>query len=144
LHRRRHVADFVKKEGAISSFAKHANAIGGGTGEGAFDVSKKFALQQVCGYGRAVDRDKGFVLREPWSCSARATSSLPVPVSPRIKTVASLSAARPIIFCTRRIASLEPMSVPVSLAPSAASGMPRRGSRFRSASSSRRPIGFVR
>ena len=107
LHRRRHVADFVKKKGAISSFAKRANAIGGGTGEGAFDVSKKFALQQVCGYGRAVDRDKGLRLARAVFMQRASDKFLASSRLAQNQTVASLSAARPIVFCTRRIASLE-------------------------------------
>ena len=35
---------------------------------------------------------KGISARRLWSCSARATSSLPVPVSPRISTVESVGA----------------------------------------------------
>jgi hypothetical protein len=40
----------------------------------------------------------GRALRRPWLCSALATISFPVPVSPSTSTVASLSAARPIVF----------------------------------------------
>ena len=60
LHRRRHIADFVEKKRTVLGFAKCAGAIGGGAGEGTSDVSKKFALQQVRRYRRAVDCDKGF------------------------------------------------------------------------------------
>ena len=106
---------------------------------------KSSLSSKSAGIAAQLTATKGFALRRPCSCRARATSSLPVPVSPRIKTVASLSAARPIVFCTRRIASLEPMSWLVSPISSAAGGLPRRrGRRFRRASSSWRPIGLVR
>ena len=41
--------------------------------------------------------------------TARATSSLPVPLSPRISTVTSVSAIRSIRSCTSAIRSLWPM-----------------------------------
>ena len=90
---------------------------------------------------------KGALARHPCVWIARATTSLPVPVSPSRSTVASLSASRPMDFCTSRMAALDPTRSP-SLAPfggvlaSAASAAgnihPRR------AFSPSRPIGLAR
>ena len=52
---------------------------------------------------------KGPALRAPTRWMVRATTSLPVPVSPVINTVASLSATRPMVFCTSRMLLLEPI-----------------------------------
>ena len=75
---------------------------------------------------------------------ARATTSLPVPVSPVISTVASLSASMPIAFCASRIARELPISVVPSLCArvgrlaGAGTIWPTR------AASSARPIGLMR
>ena len=53
---------------------------------------------------------KGFCARGPSVTIARATSSLPVPLSPRISTVLVLSATRVMASYTRRIGSLPPIS----------------------------------
>ena len=47
-----------------------------------------------------------------WRCSARATSSLPVPLSPVTSTLASVGATRAISSWTSRIAALSPSSSP--------------------------------
>ena len=57
---------------------------------------------------------KGRSARTLLRCRARATSSLPVPVSPSTSTVASLSAARPMRLKTCRMASLPLTSSPSS------------------------------
>ena len=56
-------------------------------GEGALGVAEQLALEQRLGHGRAVDGHEGPVARAGCgACSARATSSLPVPLSPVIST----------------------------------------------------------
>ena len=67
LHRHRHVADLVEQQRAARGFAKGADAIRRGAGEGAFHMSEKLALQQICGDGCAIDRDEGLFLRTPCS-----------------------------------------------------------------------------
>ena len=52
----------------------------------------------------------GFCARRPWWCSVRATTSLPVPLSPVISTLASTCAARRMIENTLRIDALSPIS----------------------------------
>ena len=63
-------------------------------GERALDVAEQLALEQRLGHRGAVDRDeRAGRCRLRWWI-ARATSSLPVPLSPVISTVASVSATR--------------------------------------------------
>ena len=53
-------------------------------------VAEELRLDQALGERRAVHRQKGPCLaRAARKCSARATSSLPVPLSPWIRTLAS-------------------------------------------------------
>src|ERR1035441_3757170 len=63
---------------------------------------------------------KGFAARPLCRCSARATSSLPVPLSPSIRTGVSCGATRSIIRSSLRMAALSP-TMPVSPAPSRSS-----------------------
>ena len=115
-------------------------------------MAEQLALQQLRGDRRAVDRDeRAAARRRPWRCSARATTSLPVPVSPVISTVASLSASRPIAFCTSRIAALRAdqlLARPAVLATAGAATAATAGhagsSALQQAARSARPIGLVR
>ena len=71
---------------------------------------------------------KGPLAREEAAWIARATSSLPVPVSPRIKIVKSRLAARSIWSATRRMAGLAPMiwsfkSIELSVHPNSGEGL---------------------
>ena len=81
----------------------------GGAGEGALLVAEELALEQALGDRGAVDRDerprRAARLR---SWMARATSSLPVPVSPRMSTVASVGATLPMRAKTSSIGGDEP------------------------------------
>ena len=58
-------------------------------GEGAADVAEQLALQQMVGDGRAIDGDEGRRGPAPRVWISRAISSLPVPLSPMIRTGAS-------------------------------------------------------
>ena len=57
-------------------------------GEGPLDVAEQFAFQQAFAQGAAVDADIGAVGRRLSLCTARAMTSLPVPVSPTSRTLA--------------------------------------------------------
>ena len=61
LQRQRQLADFVEKDRAFVGFEKQALAGAVGAGEGALGVAEELALQQVLGYGAAVDRDESSV-----------------------------------------------------------------------------------
>ena len=72
-----------------------------GSGEGAPLVAEQLALDQALGQRPAVDPDEGAGgARSSGGASAAATSSLPVPLSPTIRTGASVAAARPIALKT--------------------------------------------
>ena len=73
---------------------EHALAIGDGAGERAAHVAEQLRLEQRLGDRAAVDRRRTARARArlcAWI--ARATSSLPVPLSPMISTGAAESAA---------------------------------------------------
>ena len=110
LHGERHVADLVEKERAAVGIAERARTVAAAPVKAPLIWPNSSLSSSSAGIAAQFTATKGLALRRPWSCNARATSSLPVPVSPRIRTVASLSAAMPIAFCTRRIASLAPIS----------------------------------
>ena len=63
----------------------------------------------VSGTAAQLNATNGPVLRGPRWCTARATSSLPVPLSPVISTVASVSARRASIAYTSCITGLSPI-----------------------------------
>ena len=65
---------------------------------------------------------KGPAFRQLLKCSARATNSLPVPVSPLIKTVTSVSLIRSISARTLRIAPLAPIMSSAGRSVPAAAG----------------------
>ena len=58
-------------------------------GECALYVTEEFAFEQRCGKSRGVHRDEWTCARGERTCSARATTSLPVPCSPVTSTLAS-------------------------------------------------------
>ena len=94
LQPEREVADLVEEERAAVGLDEESGAGAARVGEGAAGVAEELALEQRLGHGRAVDRDEGPALRRPRRWSARATSSLPVPLSPVMSTDASVSATR--------------------------------------------------
>ena len=67
LERQRHVADFVEEKRAAVALLEAADARAGRAGERAFLVAEEFALEQLLGNGRAVDRDEA--LRAARRCS---------------------------------------------------------------------------
>ena len=122
-----------------------AGAVGHRAGEGAAHVAEQLALEQLAGDRGAVDGDERPRGAAAVAWMARATTSLPVPVSPVSSTVASLSASMPIAFCTSRIAA-EPPTMFSSVAAdgpgvAAAAAGNMRASR---AARSSRPIGLAR
>ena len=61
LQERRHFADFIEQDGSLVAQLELARFRVSRPGEGSRLVSKKFALQQFTGHGRAVDLEKGAV-----------------------------------------------------------------------------------
>ena len=115
LQRRLHLADLVEEDRAGVRLLELADARRRGAGEGALLVAEQLALEQL-------RRQRGAVhLHERRACAverwwiARATSSLPTPLSPRISTVTSLSATCSMMSATCRIAGLSPQPMNASL-----------------------------
>lgn len=86
------VTDLVEEDGAFAGCLEKAGFILIGVGEGPGLIAEQLRLQEGIGQGPAVDGDKGLVFRPDRLCRALASSSLPVPVSPSMSTVLSLSA----------------------------------------------------
>jgi uncharacterized protein YoaH (UPF0181 family) len=90
----RHVADLVEEQRAAVGLLEAAAARGLRAGEGAALVAEELAFEQVLRDRRGVDGDERTAARGLCLCSARATSSLPVPLSPVISTVTLLWLSR--------------------------------------------------
>ena len=83
LHRERHLADLVEEERAAVRLLEGARAVRDGAGEGAAHVAEELALEQVLRDRAAVDRQRRAPSRAARPrAPTRATTSLPVPVSP--------------------------------------------------------------
>ena len=94
LQRQRQVADLVEEQGAAVGDLDLAECRLGGAGEGALLVAEQLAFEQRLGNRGAVDGDES-LFRPLISCSARASSSLPVPDSPSsITDTSALARAR--------------------------------------------------
>ena len=91
LHRRVHVADLVQQQRAAGGLAERAGTVGDRAGEGAADMAEQLLSRRAAGIAAQLTATNGPAARRPWRWIARATTSLPVPVSPVISTVASLS-----------------------------------------------------
>ena len=100
----RHLADLVEEERALVGLLEGPLAQPLGAGEGPLLVAEELALHEGLRDGRAVHRDERAVAaRGERAWSARATSSLPVPVSPRMVTAVSAGASRSMRSKTCRI-----------------------------------------
>ena len=86
LRRQRHVADLVQKQSAAVGVLEQARLVLGGAGEGALHVAEQLAFKQRFDHRRAVQHHVAARAAGLSRCSARATRSLPVPVSPVIST----------------------------------------------------------
>ena len=89
----RNVADLVKKERAFVGEFEPSRFLGDGAGERSFFVAEQLALEESkrdCG---AIQFDESRSRCDCSACESRAqSSSLPVPVSPRISTLESVGA----------------------------------------------------
>ena len=95
LHRRRHVADLVEEERAAVRLLEAAAAAATAAPEKApFSWPKSSLSTSSAGTAAQFIFTKGCSRRGDSSWMARATSSLPVPFSPRISTGTSEGAAR--------------------------------------------------
>ncbi len=94
LRRQRQFADFVQEQRAAAGKFEEAGAILRGSGERSLDVAEQLAFEQRLDNRGGIADDKGPVPHGLSRCSAFATSSLPVPVSPVISTVLKCGATR--------------------------------------------------
>ena len=93
----RDVADLVEEDRALVGQLEEALLRIDGAGERALHVSEEVGLEQIRRQVAGVDRDeRACPTRAECRWNARATSSLPVPLSPWMSTVARLGAAREI------------------------------------------------
>ena len=88
------LADLVEEERAPLGQLEAADPAGDGAGERALLVAEELALDEPRGESGAVDLDQRLGRRRLFEWIARAISSLPVPVSPVMSTVASVAATR--------------------------------------------------
>ena len=126
----RHLGDLVEEQRAAVRALEEAVVLARRAGEAALLVAEQLALDQVRRDRAAVDREEGAARARECSCSVCATSSLPVPVSPMISTVASVGAMRAIdrveLLHRRRAAD---QRAEAGALPVAAPGCPTRVSR---------------
>ena len=94
LHVERQIADLVEKDRAADGGADHAGLVGHRAGEAAAPVAEQLAVGELAGRAGAVvgQEHRGAAGEPAWI--ARATRSLPVPLSPVISTVRSLPCSR--------------------------------------------------
>ena len=98
LEVQRQLADLVEEERAAVGLLEEAAAVGRRVGERALLVAEELALEEVLGDGAAVDGDERRALARATACGcARATSSLPMPLSPVMSTVVLKSAILEIV-----------------------------------------------
>jgi hypothetical protein len=107
LHR--HVADLVEKQGSALGLLEAAGKALGGAGKGTLFVAEQLRFDEFARDGGHVDGDERPFRRRPKSCSARATSSLPVPDSPLIITVRSVWVSRAMMRKMSCMAGERPM-----------------------------------
>ena len=85
-----HLGDLVEQQRAAVGLLELADAARDGAGEGALLVAEQLALEQLLGDRGAVDRDeRAFARAASLAWTWRASTSLPVPLSPVISTLAS-------------------------------------------------------
>ena len=132
LEMERQIADFVEEQGAVVGRLEPPHAVAGGAGEGALDVAEQLGLEQAFGGRAKVDRrPSAGSLRRDWRWISRATISLPVPFSPRIRTLASVGAARSIrvAHAVHRLGIAKQRHLAVDVAKLGASGRARSAPR---------------
>ena len=118
LGRQRQLADLVEEDRPAGGALEPAGLLPVGAGEAPRSWPNSSLSIRPSGRAPQLTRTNGPAARSEWRCSAEATSSLPVPLSPTIRTGSSVAAARPIALKTSRIAALWPTSSGSSSSPS--------------------------
>ena len=110
LHPQRHLADLVEEDRAVVGHLELAGLVAIGAGEAALHVAEQLGLEQRLGNAGAVDRHEGCLARGLAALMARATTSLPTPLSPVMRTLASERATRSTSAFSSEIDGLVPIS----------------------------------
>jgi hypothetical protein len=97
LHGKGYVSDFVEEERSAAGYLEASLALADGPVKEPFSWPKSSLSMRFSGRAAQFNAMKGLDLRGLAWWMARATSSLPVPDSPRMRTVAELSATCEII-----------------------------------------------
>ena len=97
LHFERKFADLVEKNGSGIGRLQQSLLGAQSTGKRVFFVAEQFAFDQGGASDPQSTATNGRVAMVPRKCSARATSSLPVPLSPEIRTGVRVSLSREIM-----------------------------------------------
>ena len=94
LHLQRHLPDLVEKKGASIRLNEEALAVAARVRERAPHMTEELTLEQVGGYRRAIDGHHRRVAATAAAMDGARGELLPVPVSPVMSAVASVSASR--------------------------------------------------
>ena len=103
------VGDLIEEQGPARALLELADPLPVSAGERPALVAEKLAFEQGLRYSSAVDRQERTGCSPAVLIKRRATSSLPVPLSPLMSTVSSCAATRPITLYTSCIAGQRPM-----------------------------------
>ena len=126
----RQLADFVEEQRAAVGPLEPTLAGFRGAGEGAPLVAEELRVDQLAGNGAAIDADERPAGRSLRLWIARATTSLPVPVSPKISTGTSDRLTKSTRCMTGARPALSPTIVSLSrcgrVGEGATGGRPRR------------------
>jgi len=106
LEGQRQLRDFVQVERAALRVLELPGLAPMGPGEGPPLMPEQLGLEQIVRNRSAVDLDERPMARLECAWMLRATRSLPTPLSPRISTIASVSAMLSMIVRTARIDGL--------------------------------------
>ena len=106
LHGQRHVADFIEEERAAVALLEAADALATAPVKAPFSWPKSSLSRRLSGMAVTLMATNSFCVRGLNLWMARATSSLPQPLSPVIMTAASERETRPMSLKTSCIAPL--------------------------------------
>ena len=113
LQVQRDIADFVQEECSAVGLFKLAGVVCMGVRKGAFDVAEEFASVMAPASTATI----GFPLRRLWKWISRARTSLPVPFSPVMSTVASVGAILSMVLRMAAMGLELPQNMDSSLRP---------------------------
>jgi hypothetical protein len=105
----RKLTDLVEENRPPIGQLEPARVPGDGPGEGPFSWPNSSLSTRPAGRAAQLTLISGLSRRRLFEWTARAISSLPVPVSPQTSTVASVGATRPTLSKTASRAGLRPM-----------------------------------